>query len=52
MEKRKNKSSLNNWKFDFFAVIGGKYEKYSICGKDYPLQRVEEGDVVEISVMK
>ena len=24
MEKRKNKSSLNNWKFDFLAMIGDR----------------------------
>lgn len=37
-------------KFNFLAIIGGKYENIPY-DKDYPLQRVEEGDAVEISVM-
>ena len=35
MEKRKNKSSLNNWKFDFLAMIGDRKmeNNKAICRK-------------------
>ena len=43
MEKRKNKSSLNNWKFDFLAMIGDrKMENKNLDSYGYLLNCPDE----------